>query len=194
MAGAAQLSISGYRRIGGSACGPNSSVPGAARHQDRPDGYIGGRACIEYWRHRSYREHAGVCEGARSRGGELASLTEGKSIRGCPRDVSWNAPSVLCSPGAASHNGAYVASRAAIGEKPYGNLSARRRLANSRAPPGELAPRAAGSGDVGNGVVGQDGLGLPWWLRILRMTAASSMRAITRMGPLHLGHSSGSTS
>ena len=31
MAGAAQLSISGFRRIGGSACGPNSSVPGAAR-------------------------------------------------------------------------------------------------------------------------------------------------------------------
>lgn len=26
-------------------------------------------------------------------------------------------PSVLCSPGAASHNGAYVVSRAAVGEK-----------------------------------------------------------------------------
>src|SRR6267378_2185993 len=31
----------------------------------------------------------------------------------------------------------------------------------------------------------------PRWLRIFRMTAASSMRAITRMGPLQRGHSSG---
>jgi len=61
---------------------------------------------------------------------------------------------MLRSPGATAHNAAYVASRAAIGKKPHGNLSARRTLGNGRAAKSEPAPRAAGSGDVWDGVAG----------------------------------------
>ena len=53
--------------------------------------------------------------------------------------------------GAAAHKGDYVASRAAIGETPHGNLFARCRMGNRVPVPGDLAPRVADSGDVGDG-------------------------------------------
>ena len=74
----------------------------------------------------------------------------------------------LPGPGVTVHNRAYVASRAAIGKNPHGNLSARRRLGNRWASRGEPVPRAADSGDVGDRVVGQDGLELRGGIRIGR--------------------------
>ena len=57
---------------------------------------------------------------------------------------------MLRGPGADSPNGAYVASRAAIGKNPQGNLSTWRLLGNGWAARSEPAPRTVASDDQSN--------------------------------------------